>query len=213
MFYNNLVELCRRKSTAPSVVAKELGFSSSMPTAWKRGAIPKADTIQKIADYFGVTADELLNELPDAKIQKGDPGVKIPVLANVGAGIPQSTIYTFDQDDPDSWEEISDRQAHMGQHFALRIRGDSMEPLVRHDDIVIVRIMDHYEDGDYVVALVRNDNVGENEGLCKRLKYKSDGISLISENPDYPPRNFTKQEVREGKVKIVGKCIERRGKM
>ena len=213
MFYANLKELCERKQITVGYMAKQLGFSNATATYWKRGAIPKADTIQKIADYFGVTTDELLNDLPDPLLQPGEAGVKIPVLANVGAGIPQSTIYTFDQDDPDSWEEITERQAHMGQHFALRIRGDSMEPLVRHDDIVIVRIMDHYEDGDYVVALVRNDNIGENEGLCKRLKYKSDGISLISENPDYPPRNFTRQEVRDGKVKIVGKCIERRGKM
>lgn len=213
MFYDNLKELCERKQITIGYMAKQLGFSNATATYWKRGAIPKADTVKKIADYFNVTADELLNDLPDPLLQPGEPGVKIPVLANVGAGIPQSTIYTFDQDDPNSWEEITEKMAHMGQHFALRIRGDSMEPLVRHDDIVIVRVMDHYQDGDYVVALVRNDNIGENEGLCKKLKYKSDGISLISENPDYPPRNFTRQEVREGRVKIVGKCIERRGRM
>lgn len=213
MFYENLLELCKRKSIVPSVVAKELGFSSSMPTAWKRGAVPKADTLQKIADYFKVTTDQLLNDLPDPKLIPGEPGVKIPVLANVGAGIPESVIYTFDQSDPDSWEEISEKMSHNGQHFALRIHGDSMEPRICHGDVVIVRIMDHYEDGDYVIALVHNQETGNSEGLCKKLKYKSDGIQLISLNPDYPPLFFTQQECREEKCKIVGKCVEFRGKL
>jgi len=213
MFYHNLQELCRRKQITITYMAKELGFSTGMPTAWKKGTIPKSDTLKKIADYFKVSTDELLNDLPDPKLTPGEPGVKIPVLANVGAGIPESTIYTFDQSDPDSWEEITDRMAHNGQHFALRIHGDSMEPLVRHGDVVIVRIMDHYEDGDYVIALVHNAENGLAEGLCKRLKYKSDGIQLLSLNPDYPPKIFTNEDLRSGKVKIVGKCIERRGKM
>lgn len=213
MFYENLLELCKRKSIVPSVVAKELGFSSSMPTAWKRGAVPKADTLQKISDYFKVTTDQLLNTLPDPKIIPGEPGVKIPVLANVGAGIPESVIYTFDQSDPDSWEEISEKMSHNGQFFALRIHGDSMEPRIRHGDVVIVRIESSYEDGDYVIALVHNQETGNAEGLCKKLKYKSDGIQLISLNPDYSPLFFTQQEVREGKCRIVGKCVEFRGKL
>ena len=213
MFYDNIQELCKRDETTITFVVKRLGLSTSLPTAWKRGAAPSASTLQKLADYFHVTTDQLLNDLPAPRVEQSEEGVPIPVLAEVGAGIPQSTVYTFDQSDPDSWEEISQREAHSGKHFALRIHGDSMEPLVRHGDVVIVKITDHYEDGDYVIALVYDEENGTMEGLCKRLKYKNDGIALLSENPDYPPRFFTTEEVKRGRIKIVGKCIERRGKM
>ena len=31
-----------------------------MPTKWKRGSIPKSDTLKLIADHFGVSTDSLL---------------------------------------------------------------------------------------------------------------------------------------------------------
>lgn len=88
-----------------------------------------------------------------------------------------------------------------------------MEPLVRHGDVVIVQIGVDYEDGDYVIALVYDEHNCVMEGLCKKLKFKDGGIALLSENPDYAPRIFTAEDVRRGKVKIVGKCVERRGRM
>ena len=42
-------------------VAQDLGFSRSTLTQWKTGAHqPKADKLQKIADYFGVSVDYLM---------------------------------------------------------------------------------------------------------------------------------------------------------
>ena len=213
MFYDNLQELCRRDETTLNFVVKRLGLSTGLPSFWKKGTIPKADTLQKLADYFHVTTDQLLNDLPEPRVEQGEEGVPVPILAEVGAGIPHSMIYTFDQSDPDSWEEISQREAHSGKYFALRIHGDSMEPLVRLGDVVIVQAGVDCGDGDYVIALIYDDTNCVMEGLCKRLKYKDGGIALLSENPDYPPRIFTAEDVRRGKVKIVGKCIERRGKM
>ena len=31
-----------------------------MPTSWKNGAVPRAKTQQRIADYFGITVEELM---------------------------------------------------------------------------------------------------------------------------------------------------------
>lgn len=55
MFYERFIELCEKNGVAPSVVAKEIGLSNSATTYWKRGAMPKAETLQRIADYFGVS--------------------------------------------------------------------------------------------------------------------------------------------------------------
>ena len=44
----------------PAAVAEELVFSNSMPTTWKNGALPKMPSRKKIADYFGITVEELM---------------------------------------------------------------------------------------------------------------------------------------------------------
>ena len=60
-FYDNFIKLCKERDVYPSHVALAIGLTSASPTYWKRGAVPKADTVQKLADYFGVTVDYLLN--------------------------------------------------------------------------------------------------------------------------------------------------------
>ena len=44
----------------PATVAEERVFSSSMPTSWKNGALPRMSSRKKIADYFGITVEELM---------------------------------------------------------------------------------------------------------------------------------------------------------
>ena len=60
MFYDNVKDLCALNRTNITQLAKDLGLSTSMPTKWKNGSVPKSDTVQKIADHFGVTTDMLL---------------------------------------------------------------------------------------------------------------------------------------------------------
>lgn len=60
MFYDRFVALCKQKNMSPSAVTRELGLNNSISTAWKRGTIPNGNTLQKLADYFGVTVDYLL---------------------------------------------------------------------------------------------------------------------------------------------------------
>lgn len=60
MFYEIFAELCRRKGVSPSFVVQEIGLSKPNAVYWKRGSIPKGDTLQKLADYFGVSVDYLL---------------------------------------------------------------------------------------------------------------------------------------------------------
>ena len=65
MFFPNYMTLCARKGVFPTKVAEACGFTAASYTGWSRGAIPRRSSLQKIADYFGVTVDELLGELPD----------------------------------------------------------------------------------------------------------------------------------------------------
>ena len=60
MFYNRLSELCLQKGVTPNRALVECNISRTAVAKWKKGAVPNGVNIQKLADYFGVTADYLL---------------------------------------------------------------------------------------------------------------------------------------------------------
>lgn len=62
MFWKNFVSLCNEKRLSPNAVCAELGYSTAIATKWKNGSIPRSSTLQKIADYFGVTVESLTEE-------------------------------------------------------------------------------------------------------------------------------------------------------
>lgn len=53
--------LCEQRKTNVSTLEKELGFGNGTIRKWAK-AYPSADKLKKIANYFGVTVDYLLNE-------------------------------------------------------------------------------------------------------------------------------------------------------
>lgn len=57
MFWKKFVELCAEKDKYPSKVCEELEFSNATATHWKQGAQPRATSIKKISDYFGVSVE------------------------------------------------------------------------------------------------------------------------------------------------------------
>lgn len=63
MFYDYFLNLCNSIGKTPSAVAIELGISKSTVSNWKRRKNGVTDsTALKIANYFGITVDELRSE-------------------------------------------------------------------------------------------------------------------------------------------------------
>ena len=62
MFWENYVRLCSEAGKSPNAVAKELSISSGTVTFWKNGKEPQIGNLMKIADYFGVTVEQLTGE-------------------------------------------------------------------------------------------------------------------------------------------------------
>jgi transcriptional regulator with XRE-family HTH domain len=61
VFYDVFSALCNARGVSPKRAALEIGLSNSIAAKWKRtGAIPNGDTLNRIADYFGVSVDYLL---------------------------------------------------------------------------------------------------------------------------------------------------------
>lgn len=200
MFFVRLQELCNNKGINVTNLALELGISRSNVTNWKNGSIPKSDKIQKIAEYFNVSADYLLGDT-DTMQPKGK-GIRIPVLGEVQAGLPIEAI-----EDIIDYEEIDPKLARTGEFFALQVRGDSMEPKFSQGDVVIVKQQCTVDSGDIAIILVNGDSA-----TIKKFVRHENGVSLIASNPSYLPMFYTNEEVEELPIVCLGKVIELRAK-
>ena len=87
------------------------------------------------------------------------------------------------------------------EYFALKVTGDSMQPVLYDDDIVIVHSQNDIESGQVGIVLINGD-----EATVKKIIKHNDYIELISFNSYYPPKKLTK----DTEFKIVGKVVEAR---
>lgn len=196
----NIKRLMSLKGKDRNDICKDLGFKYTTFTDWiNANTYPRIDKIELMANYFGVSKAELVEEHTSTPPSKG---VKINVLGRVAAGIPIEAIV-----DIIDTEEITEEMARTGKFFGLQIKGDSMTPNICNGDIVIVRQQDDAENGDVVIATVNG-----NDAVCKRLRKYKEGIELISNNPSYDPMEFSNKDIVETPVKILGKVVELRRK-
>ncbi len=64
-FWYNFTELCRTHHISLRKITMTLGIATSPITKWKNGSWPDTKTLAKIADFFGITIDELLGNYND----------------------------------------------------------------------------------------------------------------------------------------------------
>jgi transcriptional regulator with XRE-family HTH domain len=77
-FYEKVNELCFNRGTSITAVAVELGYSQSLPTTWKNSkGLPRANTLRKLSDYFGVPISYFCNDekAPTSDEPSGDGGI------------------------------------------------------------------------------------------------------------------------------------------
>lgn len=61
-YAENLCDLMKLTGTSSYKLAKEIGVHTSTVTNWREGMFPRVEHLQLVADYFGVTVDELLTD-------------------------------------------------------------------------------------------------------------------------------------------------------
>lgn len=206
MFRIRLKELREARGLSQYSFADAFGISQSTIGNWEAGKRePNFDTMQRLADFFGVSVDYLLGResAPDGPPAPSRPGSQwIPVLGRVAAGTPIEAV-----EDILDYEEIDAQTAASGEYFALKIKGQSMEPKISDGDVVIVRKQDDCDSGDTAVVLVNGD-----EATVKRIKKEPAGIMLIPSNPAYEPKFYSNGEIDSLPVRIIGKVVELRAK-
>nr|DAH45926.1 MAG TPA: Cro/C1-type HTH DNA-binding domain protein [Caudoviricetes sp.]DAJ64478.1 MAG TPA: Cro/C1-type HTH DNA-binding domain protein [Caudoviricetes sp.] len=60
MFYDNFIRLCAKENISPSAAAEEMGFYRSVVTRWGKGGNVRKATLERVANYFGVTVADLI---------------------------------------------------------------------------------------------------------------------------------------------------------
>lgn len=204
IFSRNLNTQIAKSGKLQKDIAKELSISPTTFNTWCVGKImPRMGKVQMLADYFGINKSELVDDQEVFETNKRTTAIRIPVFARVAAGLPiEATEEIID------WEEITPQMAAEGDYYALRVKGDSMEPRICNGDVVVARQQSDADSGDIVIALING-----NDAVCKRLmKYENGTVALFSNNPAYEPMYFSKSEIDDTPVRIIGKVKELRAK-
>lgn len=205
IFAENLKKQLSLHDKKQNDLAKYLGVSTATVSEWCSGKkMPRTDKIQSICNWLFIELDALLKESSEVSNQVESSNYKIiNVLGRVAAGIPIDSISEIiDQ------EYITEEFAKTGEYFGLRIKGDSMSPVIMDGDTVIVRSQENAETDEIIIALING-----HDGVCKKLKKIDNGLMLISINPQYAPLVFTSAEIDQTPVKIIGKVVEIRRKL
>lgn len=204
-FKTRLKQLRKEKNINQRELAKYLKVAPSTISMYENGQRePNFEVLEVLADFFNVDMNYLLGKTDKTtKLIIDKPqGLKIPVLGTVAAGIPISAV-----EDILDYEEVPQSWENQGEFFALKIKGDSMEPRMESGDVVIVKQQSDANSGDTVIVLVNGD-----DATCKKLQKTENGIMLVSTNPKYPPMFYSLEDIQTKPVVILGKVVELRQK-
>lgn len=161
-----------------------------MVSLWAKGSFPRAEQLDKLCRYFGITQAEMLGEaLPTEVITPS--ARRIPILGTIcaGTGIPMTETYNGDI--------IIDRSIRAD--YALKVKGDSMQDAdIRNGDLVYIRKDYEWEDGAVYAVGIR----GEDEAVVRRIFLQDGNYILTPANPKYRPKIL---DIAEGF--IIGRVI------
>ena len=205
MFLDILNELMAENGINKSILSKESGVPyTTIDGFYKKGCDNiKLSTLEKIADYFGVTIDFLLG-----KTEKGTDNIdalgkfgvfpisykKFRVLGEIACGEP---IYA----DEDRETAIL-ANSNIDADFCLYAKGDSMiGARIMDGDIVFIKQCSMVQNGEIAAVII------EDEATLKRVYYYPDKnkIVLSAENPKYEPFVYIGEELDS--IRILGKAV------
>jgi phage repressor protein C with HTH and peptisase S24 domain len=180
--------IARRHGLSTSALAKLAGLDATAFNPSKRVSKdgrerwPSTESIAKILEATGESIDSFVTAT-GAYLQVTPPiGRTVPLLglAQAGAGgFFDSAGYPAGQ----GWDEVKLPVVEESA-FALEVHGDSMLPLYREGDKVIVSASEQVRKGDRVAVYTKGGEVMVK--LLHRLTLNR--LELHSINPDFPPR-------------------------
>ena len=156
-----------------------------------RARWPSTESVAKVLAATGASLEQFTSLVTGTRPSgSARPPRRIPLIGFAQAG---RDGYFDDAGFPvgGSWDEMSLPEIGDPNAYALEIHGDSMEPVLRDGDTVVVSPSAPTRRGDRVVA-----RTNEGEVMAKQLARRSARrIELKSLNPEHPDRSFDLAEV------------------
>ncbi len=180
-----------------------ININKSSISRYEKGIqLPELENIKKMAKALGVShqyllEDEFMNEFV---IEEGF--IKVPVVASVKRGLPlfaEGNIVGFE------YVLKGDLEMNSNEYFYLEVGDTSMENARIHkgDRVLIRKQSSLYNEGDIMLV-----QLGNNEAVLRRVYSKKEGIVLQAESVEHAPQFFTKTDIANKEVVIIGKAIE-----
>lgn len=193
---NNLNELAKRKGVIPADLVRDLGIAEATIRSWFNGTkYPRIQSVQQLADYFGVPRSRITEEWVPNKIRSNGRVVRVPVLGTIACGSP-----ILSEDNVDYYEDELEELLPSGNVFYLKTKGDSMFPTIPDKSLVLIREQPFVENGEIAAVLVN----GDTEATLKRVHFSGDTVLLQADNPLYPPYIVSE----DNPARIIGKVIK-----
>jgi phage repressor protein C with HTH and peptisase S24 domain len=194
--WDGIDALARRHGHSVSALAKLAGLDATAFNVSKRVSRdgrerwPSTESISKILEATGEGFDSFLAGSGAFLQIDTSPNRTVPLLGLAQAGTGgffDSAGFPAGQ----GWDEIDLPAPGDGGIYALEVQGDSMEPLYREGDRIVVSPTEQVRRGDRVVVKTR-----EGEVMAKIL-FRQTGkqIELHSLNPAYEPRIFDLSDI------------------
>lgn len=205
IFSKNLKYYMDKNNKTQTDIIEDLGINKSTISTWCNGTkMPRMDTIQKLADYFGIKKSNLVEdriEFPlGAMPYIPESTTPIPLIGSVNCGTP-----LFAEDNIEAFISTPEADIQTGEvYFWLRAKGNSMINAGIYDgDLLLIRQQNDVDSGDIAVVAVNGD-----DATLKRVKKQKDAIILQPENPTCETMIFVGKD-RE-KISIRGRLMQLR---
>ena len=207
--------LAERNGLSPSALARKAGLDptafnpSKRSSADGRARWPSTESIAKVLDATGASLEEFTAAVNNPLSRLLPPGARgvtgkdfslarqVPLL-----GFAQAGVGGFFEDGGypagSGWDEIDLPALEEDGSYALEVQGDSMLPLYRDGDIVIVSPAERIRKGDRIVV-----KTSDGEVMAKILKRRTASqVELMSLNHDHEDRVLALDQI-EWMARIV----------
>jgi len=165
---------------------EERGFIRRLPHKARALEVLKLPETASANDIYNSFSPSVIKGGLDSDNNK-KAAYEIPVLGKIAAGTPIEAIQN-----EVSRVSIPEELSKNGDHFGLKVSGDSMiEAGINDGDTVIVKKTNTADNGQIVVALI-----DDNEAMLKRIRKKGKVIALESANRRYETKIFGPDRVK-----------------
>ncbi len=175
--------LARRAGLDPTTFNKSKRVTRDGRLRW-----PSTESIAKILEATGANFAEFV-----AFVEGGGGGRTFQNIPLIGFAQAGAEGFFDDAGYPTggSWEEVNFPEVADPHAYALEISGDSMEPVYRDGDVVIISPQLAPRRGDRVVVKTRQGEV-----MAKMMRRRTaQRLELKSLNPEHPDRVLAAEEV------------------